>query len=418
MCIRDRLNSFGLHFLSTHSGRGNGIGFIDSRDGFITIYDDLFRLDNIDDAENKFVNIGFYANIPAFNDFMEFLVNLDFSILQKGAVSFPPICDYKVSFLGKDFLEDSIFVELPVFFPEADCPVMWVDIGAPFIRRCFDNAYTIQYCNYGSQEAKDAYIDLSFDESLELVSSELAYELIDNQEYRVYLGDVSPAFCGDFKMIFNASCESSLGATHCVEAKIFPDTLCSPVSDDWSGAALEVTGNCVGDSVQFQIQNVGDGDMLEPSNFIVIEDVILREEGEVQLLAQEVMQFSLPANGSFYRMQVDQVADFPFPSVPTASIEGCGVDENGNQSFGFVNQFMPDDLQPSVSIDCQQNIGAFDPNDKQVTPAGINAAHYTEKNIPLKYKIRFQNTGTDTACLLYTSPSPRDATLSRMPSSA
>ncbi len=137
--------------------------------------------------------------------------------------------------------------------------------------------------------------------------------------------------------------------------------------------------------------------MLTPSKFIVIEDVILLQEGEVQLLAQESMEFSLPANGSFYRMQAAQVPDFPYPSAPTASIEGCGVDENGNQSFGFVNQFTPDNFQLSTAMDCQENRGAYDPNDKQVFPTGTGEQHFTEKNIPLKYKIRFQNTGTDTA---------------------
>ncbi|AHM59425.1 hypothetical protein D770_05810 [Flammeovirgaceae bacterium 311] len=40
---------------------------------------------------------------------------------------------------------------------------------------------------------------------------------------------------------------------------------------------------------------------------------------------------------------------------------------------------------------------AYDPNDKQVKPAGIEEEHYTLKNSWLDYTIRFQNTGTDTA---------------------
>ena len=38
--------------------------------------------------------------------------------------------------------------------------------------------------------------------------------------------------------------------------------------------------------------------------------------------------------------------------------------------------------------------------------------------VPLFFVILFSPLGFNTACLLYTSPSPRDATLSRMPSSA
>lgn len=40
---------------------------------------------------------------------------------------------------------------------------------------------------------------------------------------------------------------------------------------------------------------------------------------------------------------------------------------------------------------------SFDPNDKAVTPAGVQQANYTLMNDTLDYLIRFQNTGTDTA---------------------
>jgi uncharacterized repeat protein (TIGR01451 family) len=40
---------------------------------------------------------------------------------------------------------------------------------------------------------------------------------------------------------------------------------------------------------------------------------------------------------------------------------------------------------------------AYDPNDKQVRPAGEQAEHYTLFGTELEYQVRFQNTGTDTA---------------------
>ncbi|MEL7222337.1 MAG: T9SS type A sorting domain-containing protein, partial [Bacteroidota bacterium] len=40
---------------------------------------------------------------------------------------------------------------------------------------------------------------------------------------------------------------------------------------------------------------------------------------------------------------------------------------------------------------------AYDPNDKLVTPAGIEEEHYTLFGEELTYTVRFQNTGTDTA---------------------
>lgn len=40
---------------------------------------------------------------------------------------------------------------------------------------------------------------------------------------------------------------------------------------------------------------------------------------------------------------------------------------------------------------------SFDPNDKEVTPAGVGANHQVAMDEELRYLIRFQNTGTDTA---------------------
>ena len=44
-----------------------------------------------------------------------------------------------------------------------------------------------------------------------------------------------------------------------------------------------------------------------------------------------------------------------------------------------------------------QNIGAYDPNDKTALPEGYGAQHYIVPETNIDYRIRFQNTGTDTA---------------------
>jgi len=58
-----------------------------------------------------------------------------------------------------------------------------------------------------------------------------------------------------------------------------------------------------------------------------------------------------------------------------------------------------------VTTDCDslnQTVScSFDPNDKSVEPEGEGALHYVLKNSDLDYLIRFQNTGNDTAYLVY-----------------
>jgi uncharacterized repeat protein (TIGR01451 family) len=48
-------------------------------------------------------------------------------------------------------------------------------------------------------------------------------------------------------------------------------------------------------------------------------------------------------------------------------------------------------------IECRQNIGAYDPNDKTAFVNGVQNAEQVKSGQNLEYQIRFQNTGTDTA---------------------
>lgn len=59
-----------------------------------------------------------------------------------------------------------------------------------------------------------------------------------------------------------------------------------------------------------------------------------------------------------------------------------------------------DDADDFVELDCQEIIASFDPNDKTVVPAGVDNDHFILAEDELEYKIRFQNTGNDTAFIV------------------
>jgi hypothetical protein len=72
------------------------------------------------------------------------------------------------------------------------------------------------------------------------------------------------------------------------------------------------------------------------------------------------------------------------------------VPGNGNgQSSGFGGSSGPFNHQ-----ECFFVTNSFDPNDKDATPLGYGPEHYVHPGTPLEYRIRFQNTGTDTAFLV------------------
>ena len=216
-------------------------------------------------------------------------------------------------------------------YPSVDCPELMVDLSTPLMLRCFDNQYICTYCNIGTVRAEETYIEIQFDEGLEPQSSDLPWTLSADGSYRFDTGDLQPGECGEFTIDFLVSCENELGATHCSEARIYPRSSCKEPSAQWSGASIQVDGDCTGDSLQFFIRNVGEADMLAPLNYVVIEDVVMFNSGTFQLNSGETMPIRLPATGSTYRVEAPQVAFHPGQDMPSLSIEGCSTSGGPNQ---------------------------------------------------------------------------------------
>ncbi len=278
-----------------------------------------------------------------------------------------------------------------------DCPLMQVDVSTPFLRRCFNNVYNVNYCNIGTIEAINPSIEIELDPFLSVVSSSATYTINSEGLYVFNLANLESGDCGSFSINTFLDCDNTvLGQTHCVTAHGYPDVLCTPPDANWSGASLKITGDCNGSEVQFNIENLGE-DMLMESQYIVIEDAVMHAPMNFTLVEGGSMPVSFPANGSTYRLEVVQVSNHPGNSMPSLAIEGCGTNDDGEFSTGFINQFSANDVDPWVSVDCQENIGSYDPNDKASFPKGYGEEHLIKPNIEIEYKIRFQNTGTDTA---------------------
>ncbi|MEM1119000.1 MAG: T9SS type A sorting domain-containing protein [Bacteroidota bacterium] len=281
-----------------------------------------------------------------------------------------------------------------------ECPSLHVEIGAPFLRRCFENTYVVQYGNRGSAVANDVFITVALDDDLDFVSSTIPSTNVEGNTYRFDVGDLGISENGTFYLKFVVNCDrAELGETHCTTAKIFPDLVCEAPAN-WSGASLELESECVDDKVQLRIKNIGDGDMNLEQEFIVVEDMIMLRTGNPQrfnLVSGAVETIEYPANGSTYRLETKQVPNHPNEGLLATAIEGCGTDENGEFSKGMINMFALGDESPFVDEDCQENRGAYDPNDKNAFPQGYNTSHFLAPNTDIEYLIRFQNTGTDTA---------------------
>ena len=90
---------------------------------------------------------------------------------------------------------------------------------------------------------------------------------------------------------------------------------------------------------------------------------------------------------------MEQESGHPSLSTPAAVIEGC----ESFGSMGLFNLFGLPDEEPFLSIDCQEVIGSYDPNEKRAYPTGYSEENIIKVNQSLEYHLHFQNTGTDTA---------------------
>jgi uncharacterized repeat protein (TIGR01451 family) len=283
--------------------------------------------------------------------------------------------------------------------PLADAPSLEVDITTSFLRRCFDNNYSVQYCNFGTIAAQNVKIKVKLDEYLDFLGASVPYtlQIINSDSIYVFdVGSLAMGECGYFTIYTHLSCAAVLGQTHCSTATIGSSNPIDPLLQNPT-SNLEITGECDGNEVTFTITNTG-ADMTEPVEYVVIEDIVIQMvSAPIQLNSGESTTISLPANGSTWRIEMEQNPNHPWSLLASAAVEGCGTNGTGSFSLGFIPQFSQDDAEPFVDEDCVANIGSFDPNDKQGFPLGTGNEHIIRPGQSLDYLIRFQNTGSDTA---------------------
>ncbi len=289
------------------------------------------------------------------------------------------------------------------------CPYLMVDISSNRRRRCFDNKTTVFYGNQGYGDTSNVQVHVKFPQYVDLVSADHSYTIDSNGIYVFTIGTLNAGESGVINIIDHVQCEDGIrGLTQCTKAWITPFNHCidnmdttTGVSAGWDKSSLMIEGECVRDSiVEFIIVNTGDpgnGDMQNPTQYRIFINNVLTNTGTVQINGGDTLRFQIPNDGSTIRMEVDQAVGHPGNSHPRSTVEACGSLGNGNVATGFVNGAVLDNEDVQMSEDCLPIIDSYDPNDKQVSPAGVYAQRYVKPDARLYYKIRFQNTGSDTA---------------------
>lgn len=281
--------------------------------------------------------------------------------------------------------------------PTHSCPVMNVGVSTPLLRLCDTALYHIKYSNDGPVEAINAYIDVELDSFLTIDTS-LTTRPIDgflgNNTYRFNLDTVDANKFNDFYIGVRVQCGGTVGRTHCVQAKIYPN---SPCNTSTFVPKIETKGQCIGNGqLEFYIHNKGNADMQTARNAWIIEDqvVILGQPFTLDSSDTDTITITNPVPGAMYRIEAEQ--DSATPKImgnqkAWAFVEG-GCNTTSGINTGFATDYYTDDNSPYIAHSCQQNVASLVNANKIGYPEGYDNANYIECNLPIKYRVHFQNT--------------------------
>ncbi len=281
--------------------------------------------------------------------------------------------------------------------PKISCPQLQVEINSPPMQRCVDYSYQISYSNKGTVSEPNTMIRVTLDSFMIFKAASIPVSLVNGPYLEFRIGQLDPLESGSFKLIVNLDCNlTEVGQTHCLKAEILPVSYCQ-VSPMWSGASVVLSGKCEDQKVKFRILNTGQQNMTEPSSYWIVEDDIMPGlKKDFQLNSGQFLDLEYPANGKTYRLLADQVRFHPGMSHPTVAMEACGRNNSGSFSKGYYLMFAEDDEDAHVAYDCQESKERFEPNDKIGWPKGYGPEAYVNSDQSIRYRIRFQNTGSDT----------------------
>ncbi|MFK7796183.1 MAG: T9SS type A sorting domain-containing protein [Aureispira sp.] len=278
------------------------------------------------------------------------------------------------------------------------CLHLDVAISSPRLRRCFPSYYRINYRNIGTKVAQNAYIEVTLDPYLTYDSSSIALTQQTGNTYRFDVGTLPAFYNNSFVLYVTVDCDSTtLGQIHCSQAHIFPDTVCAPII--WTGSIIDASSTCTNDSITFRLYNRGSS-MGSTRMYTIVEEHVMIRQAPFQLGAGMDTLITIPTTrDNYYRIEANQESGFP-PEMgdPVAIADNIGC--RGRIPLNtptILGQYYQGNTSSFVAVDCQANIGSYDPNDKNAQPQGYQANHYVNNTTALNYHIRFQNTGTDTA---------------------
>lgn len=295
---------------------------------------------------------------------------------------------YTFSFAGQaDSLTDLNFAN-----DIAPCAAPVISVSANRRRLCSTNQTVIRYANNGSMPHANAVAHLRLPRYVYLLSASRAYVQENDSTYRFDLGTLAPNTESSILIRDSVACNFAvIGLEQCTEVWLTPGTPPCQWPVGYDGSEVQATGSCRAGIPSFVLTNTGNA-MAATRRYRVFADTSLAWEDQYVLRSGDSirLQFATLAGRSNLWLQVEQDSLNPsgrFAVAKAVCGRGASLPVEIPREFGGLTH----------STDCQPIRNSYDPNDKQVQPAGLTAAGNVEPGTWLRYCIRFMNKGTDTA---------------------
>ncbi len=276
------------------------------------------------------------------------------------------------------------------------CPLPSVTVSANRRRRCFKNWTYITYGNRGAAPLAGAVVHLRMPRFVHLLAASRPYTYTaQDSTYHFAVGDLAPDTSGTISVVDSVACLPGLmGLEQCTQVWITPGIQRCQWPQSFDGSDIVARGFCRQGTPRFVLRNQGQA-MSAFRPYRVFADSVLVYESGYFLGAGDSLELYVPnasPQAAYYiEARLDSTSPFGRFAVATAS---CLAGPTGGRQIG---SWFAGASSPVQDIDCQPIRDSYDPNDKQVAPAGLGPDGRIEPGTTLSYRIRFMNKGNDTA---------------------
>lgn len=279
-----------------------------------------------------------------------------------------------------------------------NCPVVSVSIDSDRRRRCFRNNTRVYYGNRGGGQAVNGMIKVVYPQYVKPISSVPAWSSRNGDTLFYNIGNLAALTSGQIRIVDSVVCdnENIRGLTQCTKAIISIDNGCASPGA-WDNSDMILNASCLSSQTKVVMKNTGSGNMSDSAYYRLFLDNVEVQKLKYKLAAGEEKIILFNNEGKAVRAEADLTPGHPFKRTEITVIEGCGDLSSPTISKGVINNMPVNGTDPKVSVSCLPIRDSYDPNDKQVFPAGFGAGNKILPNQRMHFQIRFQNTGSDTA---------------------